>query len=64
MGDDKYVCPVCGKATRVAHKVIDGKNVRICKKCGASLDKASTKVVKKDAKKASKAATTAEVKED
>lgn len=32
------VCPACNKATRVAHKVIDGKNTRVCKKCGASLD--------------------------
>ena len=58
------VCPVCGKATRVAHKAIDGKNVRTCKKCGASLDKETAKAVKKEAKKANKAATTAEVKED
>ena len=33
------VCPVCGKATRVAHTEIEGKKVRSCKKCGASLDK-------------------------
>jgi len=59
------VCETCGKATRVAHKIVDGKNVRICKKCGASLDKAATKAVKKEAKKTTKkAATTAEVKED
>lgn len=45
------VCPVCGKATRVARKVVDGKNARICKKCGASLDKAFVKAVKKDKKK-------------
>jgi len=32
------VCPSCGKATRVASKVIDGKKVRICKKCGKELD--------------------------
>ena len=31
------VCPKCGKATRVAHKLVDGKNVRVCKKCGADL---------------------------
>ena len=43
------VCPVCNKATRVAHKEIDGKKVRICKKCGASLDVApeAKKAVKK-----------------
>ena len=32
------VCPVCGKATKVAHEIADGKNVRKCKKCGAVLD--------------------------
>ena len=32
------ICPVCGKATRVAHAVIDGKKVRVCKKCNQSLD--------------------------
>ena len=44
------VCPSCGKATRVYHKVIDGKKVRVCK-CGVSLDKAYVKSTKKDAKK-------------
>lgn len=42
------ICPVCGKATRVAHEVVDGKKVRICKKCKASLD---AKVEKKEATK-------------
>ena len=32
------VCPSCEKATRIAHKVIDGKKVRVCKKCGEQLD--------------------------
>ena len=32
------VCPSCEKPTRVAHKVIDGKKVRVCKKCGEQLD--------------------------
>ena len=31
------VCPKCGKPTRVAHKLENGKNVRVCKKCGAEL---------------------------
>ena len=44
------VCPVCNKATRVAYAVIDGKKIRVCKKCGASLD------VKAEAKKAAKKA--------
>lgn len=50
------VCPACGKATRVAHKIIDGEKVRVCKKCGASLDKDMKKQVKKDAKAETKAA--------
>lgn len=44
------VCPVCDKATRVSHKIVDGKKVRVCKKCGASLDKEFVKAVKKDSK--------------
>lgn len=41
------VCPKCGKATRVAHKVTvttgdNGKNsrkmIRVCKKCNAEID--------------------------
>lgn len=32
------VCPACEKATRAAQKVIDGKKVRVCKKCGEQLD--------------------------
>ena len=45
------VCSVCGKATRIAHKEIDGKKVRVCKKCSASLDKEYVKQTKKEAKK-------------
>ncbi len=45
------VCPVCNKATRISHKEIDGKKARICKKCGASLDKEFVKQTKKEAKK-------------
>lgn len=36
------VCPTCGKATKVKHAIVDGKNVRVCK-CGATLDKAFVK---------------------
>ena len=36
------VCPKCGKATRVAHKVnvVNGARtmIRTCKKCGAEID--------------------------
>ena len=31
------VCPKCNKATRSAHKTVDGKNVRVCKKCGETI---------------------------
>ena len=33
----QVVCPKCGKATRVAHKIADGKKSRVCKHCGAEL---------------------------
>lgn len=31
------VCPKCGKPTRHAVKIGEGKKVRICKKCGAEI---------------------------
>ena len=34
----KLVCPKCGEATRVGHKVEGDKKVRICKKCGKNID--------------------------
>ncbi len=34
------VCDGCKKPVRVKHSVIDGKKVRVCPKCGATLDKA------------------------
>ena len=46
----QVVCPVCKKATRIAHKDVDGKNVRVCKKCGAEIE-----VAKKAAKSSKKA---------
>ncbi|MEF2821656.1 MAG: 50S ribosomal protein L24 [Oscillospiraceae bacterium] len=33
----QVVCPKCGKGTRVAHKIADGKKTRVCKHCGAEL---------------------------
>lgn len=30
------ICPSCKEATRVGKKVVDGKKVRVCKKCGAT----------------------------
>ena len=51
----QIICPVCGKATRVAHKLDGDKKIRTCKKCGESLDskpaKKETKAVKEVAKK-------------
>lgn len=41
------ICPKCGKATRVAHKAVTTetdkggtktKNVRVCKRCGATIE--------------------------
>lgn len=32
------VCPACNKPTRIAHKDVNGKNVRACKKCGEVID--------------------------
>ena len=55
------VCPHCGKATRVAHKVVDGKHTRVCKKCGEALDGKYVKP-KKEQKKAEKAKKVEEVK--
>lgn len=66
------VCPHCQKATRVAHKEVDGKMVRVCKKCDAVLDakyvklkkdkKADAKVEAKKAEKVKKADKPAEEK--
>ena len=33
----QLVCPKCGKGTRVAHKIENGKKSRVCKKCGAEI---------------------------
>lgn len=33
----QIVCPKCGKGTRIAHKIEDGKKTRVCKHCGAEL---------------------------
>ena len=33
----QLVCPKCDKGVRVAHKIVDGKKVRVCKKCGAEI---------------------------
>ena len=33
----QLVCPKCGAGCRVGHKIVDGKKVRVCKKCGAEI---------------------------
>ena len=38
----QVVCPTCKKATRIAHGEVDGKKVRLCKKCGATIEVAKT----------------------
>ena len=30
-------CSKCGKGVRAAHKIVDGKKVRVCAKCGQEL---------------------------
>lgn len=45
------VCPSCAKAIRVKHSSISGKNVRVCPKCGATLDKAYAGKAAKEATK-------------
>ena len=51
----QIICPSCGKNVRVRHEKIDGKNARVCAKCGASLD-ASLKADKAKKKADKKAA--------
>jgi large subunit ribosomal protein L24 len=34
------VCPECDEATRVGFNFEEGKKVRVCKRCGATIDKA------------------------
>ncbi len=55
----QIICPVCGKATRIAVSEVDGKKVRICKKCNANMDAKVAKAEKKSRK--AKAAATEEV---
>ncbi len=47
----QIICPECNKATRVGHVEVNGKKIRKCMKCGASLDvKADSKKAKKESK--------------
>lgn len=34
----QLVCPACNKPTRIGHKDVNGKNSRVCKKCGQVLE--------------------------
>ena len=31
------VCPKCDKGVRIKHKIVDGKKIRVCAKCGAEI---------------------------
>ena len=33
----QLVCPKCDKGVRVQHKMVDGKKIRVCTKCGAEI---------------------------
>ena len=33
----QLVCPKCDKGVRVHHKIVDGKKIRVCAKCGAEI---------------------------
>lgn len=32
------VCPSCDEAVRVGFEIVDGRKVRVCRKCGGALD--------------------------
>lgn len=51
----QIICAACNKATRVGHSIVNDKKVRVCKKCGSSLDVAK----KAEKKPATKKTTTA-----
>ncbi len=33
----KLICPKCGKSTKIGHKILNEKKVRICKKCNQEI---------------------------
>ena len=51
----EVICSVCNKAVRGAYKEVDGKKVRVCRKCGANLDEVKPAKAKKATKKATDA---------
>lgn len=58
----QVICPSCNKATRVSHNDDGKKKIRVCKKCGASLE--AVKKVEKKPRKAAKAEESAEATEE
>ena len=34
----QLVCPACNKPTRIGHTDVNGKNSRVCKKCGEVIE--------------------------
>ena len=34
----QLICPACNKPTRIGHKDVNGKNSRVCKKCGEVIE--------------------------
>ena len=34
----QLICPACNKPTRISHKQVNGKNARVCKKCGEVIE--------------------------
>lgn len=53
------VCPSCGKPTRIGHKIVDGKSVRVCK-CGEVIERKNKFVANKKDKKEKATKTSAE----
>lgn len=45
------ICPSCKKQTRVGFKEVEGKKVRVCRKCGKEMDGKAKAVKKGDKKK-------------
>ena len=33
----QILCPKCNKGVRIQHKIVDGKKIRVCAKCGQEL---------------------------
>ncbi|MCQ2603159.1 MAG: hypothetical protein MJ193_04450, partial [Clostridia bacterium] len=63
-----HICPACGEVVRVKHSEVADENgkmksIRVCAKCGASLDEKKSSA-KKAAKKAAKTKAKKAVKRD